>query len=261
MGYGKSALKKAPVKGKRVYRKRSAQPTKAFVKKVQSIIHKDVETKQAFTSIATTGYGGSITGAAGSVTYVLPTVGYGTLENEKIGDQIRAQSLKVEGWLTQSLSATYINASRIVCRVFIVQPKLYTDRNEIVANAPSWCAALLKRGSIETSFSGSIQDLTAPVNTDLITCYYDKLFTVSVPALVTSTGAVETAYSTKYFAKTFNLKNKLLKYSSNYAGGIAPTNWCPVILMGYCFVNGSAATPETSSVSMSMTSLLKYEDA
>ena len=37
-------LQESPAKGKRMYRKRSAQPTKAFVKKVQSIIHKDVET-------------------------------------------------------------------------------------------------------------------------------------------------------------------------------------------------------------------------
>lgn len=260
-------FKKQARKAKKAYRPRKIKsaPANSMVKAIEKVatrvFHKNVETKQSFTSIASTGYGGSITGGAGSVTYVLPNVAVGTLENERCGDQIRAQSLKVEGWLTQSLSATYINASRIVCRVFIVQPKLYTDRNEIVSNAPSWTASLLKRGATETAFTGAIQDLTAPVNTDLITCYYDKLFSVSVPALVTATGAVETAYSTKYFVKTFNLKNKLLKYTSTYAGGISPTNWCPVILMGYCFVNGSTATPETASVSMSMTSLLRYEDA
>jgi len=230
-----------------------------LVKTIQSIIHKDAETKQSFTSIANTGYSGQINSAT-NVTFCLPNVGVGTSESERIGDHIRAQSLKVEGWITQSLSATYINASRIVCRVFIVQPKLYTNRDEIISNAPAWTAALLKRGSVETPFTGAIQDLTAPVNTDMITCYFDKLYSVSVPALVTASGAVDTAYSTKYFSKTFNLKNKLLKYNSSYAGGISPTNWSPVILMGYCFVNGSVATPETASVSMSFTSLLKYED-
>jgi len=267
MTNAKSAVKKAPAKGKRVYRKRSAKPSKAFVKKVQSIVHKDVETKQAFTSIASTGYGGTIDGSAGSVTFCLPNVGQGVTEADRIGDQIRAQSLKVEGWLTQSLAATYTNACRVVCRVFIVQPKLYTDRNEIIANAPSWTSALLKRGPNETAFTGAIQDLTAPVNTDSITCYYDKLYTLSIPAFFGGNPtapysvALDTAYTTKYFSKTFNLKNKLLKYTSNYNGGISPTNWCPVILMGYCFVNGSAATPAVSTVSMSFTSLLKYEDA
>lgn len=236
------------------------KPSKQFVKKVETVLHKNLESKQAFTSIANTGYSGQIVDAT-NVTFCLPNVGRGVDESERIGDQIRAQSLKVEGWITQSLSATYINASRIVCRVMIVQPKLYTDRNEIINNAPSWLLGLLKRGAIETAFTGAIQDLTSPINTDLITCYYDKLFPVTVPALVTSSGAVETAYSVKHFSKVFKLRNKLLKYNTIYNGGISPTNWSPVVIMGYCFVNGSSATPATSSVSMSFTSLMRYEDA
>lgn len=247
---------------RRVARKRkySNKPSKRMVKTIQRVLNKNIENKQAFTSIANTGYSGQVNDAT-NVVFCLPNVGQGTGEAERIGDQIRAQSLKIEGWITQSLSATYINASRIVCRVMIVQPKLYTDRNEIISNAAGWLAGLLKRGAVETAFTGAIQDLTSPINTDVITCYYDKLFPVTVPALVTASGAVETAYSVKHFAKTFNLRNKLLRYNTIYNGGISPTNWSPVIIMGYCFVNGSVATPATSSVSMSFTSNLIFQDA
>jgi len=250
-----ASKKRAPPRRKRVLRN-----SKTFVKKVKSILHNQIETKHAFHEQPTVGYNSGITSPA-DLTFPLPNVPQNVTESGRIGDQIRSHSLKIQGVLTMGLSysGTYPN-TRIGVRVMVVQPKLYTNRDVINSEWSAWTTNLLRKGGTNTAFTGAIQDLHAEINTDLITKYYDKVFYMTIP-YAPGGAAIETINSTKFFTVNLKLRNKLLRYNSGYYGNLAPSNYCPVLLCGYCHLDGSAADSVDTQVSMSYISNLAYEDA
>lgn len=255
-------------KGKRGKR---AKPSKAFVKKVQSIIHKDVETKQAFAKQfgEIQSYNSNIN-SAGDNNFLVPAIASGTGDNARIGDQIRAQKMVIKGHFisrfTGSAGTTYYQNCRIGVRLFIVQPKPLLGQGANTAFATTWQGGLLKTGGTTKGFTGLISDLYAPINTDLITCYYDKVFYVSNP---TSTAVLGSAGNNmfipqetcKFFSKTLKLRNKLLRYDANIDSGLYPTNFNPTLLLGYSYLDGSSGDSVTTQIGMSWTSQLDYEDA
>jgi len=242
-------------------RRRVTKPSKKLVKQVQSIIHKNVETKQAFLQQVTTTYNSGIDTSA-DIKFIVPSIDQGVNESQRIGDHLRAQKLKLSGILTMNLTyGASTSATRLGVRVFIVQPKLFTNQPSILANAADWLPYLLRKGNVSVPFSGLIQDLHAPVNTDMITCYYDKIFYMTIPYMLTNVGQSETRFSTKFFTKEFKLRNKKLSYNTGYASNQQPTNWSPVILLGYVHLDGSAADTVNQQVAMSWDSLITYEDA
>lgn len=243
---------------RRPYR-RGKKPTKAFAKAVNAVVRKDIETKQAFRQYLPVAYNSGID-ASSEIQFIVPNIAQGSAENERIGDRIQGRTLTIKGILTQYLGNLMSNA-RIATRIFIVQPKLFTNQPSILANASNWLPYLLRKGGTTTPFTGAIQDLHAPVNTDLITCYYDKVIYTSVPYLVTSVGAQDGYHSTKFFQKTFKLRNKSLKYQTSYESNLQPVNWSPVILIGYVHLDGSSPDVTTAQMTMSYDSIFTYEDA
>lgn len=67
------------------YRAKRAKPSKTFVKKVQKIIHDDVETKQAYHIMAPTNFNSGIDNT-GDVIRVLPNISQGTDVSNRIGN-------------------------------------------------------------------------------------------------------------------------------------------------------------------------------
>lgn len=254
---------------KRAVRKhRSAsKPSKAFARKVQAIIHKDVETKSACTIFPLTAFNSGINAAA-DLCGVVPAISQGIQDNNRIGDQLRAQSLVIKGYLTmtQGLSTTLANA-RIGVRLMLVCPKAYPSYDGATANAATWLGALLKAGGSTFGFSGgSARDLFADVNTDAITCYYDKVHYLSMPYynVATSVGLVtqDLRQSTKFFTIRKNLRNLLLKYDATFGNaGLYPTNKIMFLVAGYYHLDGSAADVATTVLNMAYDSYLNYEDA
>lgn len=249
----------------------AAKPSKAFVKKVKQVLHKDVETKQAFNNQfgQIQSYNSAIN-SSGDCAILVPNIANGATDNARIGDQIRAQKLSIKGHLitrfTGSAGTTYYQNCRIGVRMFIVQPKSFMSQGNIVSNAATWQATLLKKGGTTTGFTGLISDLYAPVNTDAITCYYDKVFYVQNPYsnAVLGSGAnnlLMPTGTTKFFSKTLKLRNKLLKYDSSIDAGLTPTAYNPVLIMGYSYLDGSSADAVTTNLAMSYVSVLDYEDA
>ena len=110
---------------RRVPRK-SAKPSRAFVKKVQKVIHKDAETKEAFTAFPITAFNSGIN-AAGDICQVLPNIAQFYTEGSRIGAEIRAQSLKLKGHMILSTSNASLANTRIAVRMMIVQPKFTSD--------------------------------------------------------------------------------------------------------------------------------------
>lgn len=251
------ARKRGPVRAKRT----GAKSTRIFKKKVLAIIHKNTENKQGFRYQNTTSYNSGIDTSA-DIAFLVPNVAQGPEENARNGDRIRAQKLTLKGILQMNLSyANTYSGCRIGVRVFVVQPKLFTNQPSILANANNWLPYLLRKGASSLPFSGVISDLACPVNREMITCYYDKVFYMTIPYMATAAGQQETYHSTKFFNKTFKLRNKELKYNSNYESNLQPTNYAPVIIVGYVHLDGTAPDVVNQQLTMSWDSILDYEDA
>lgn len=240
-------------------RRRVLKNSKSFVKKVESIIHKQVETKQASRTLPLTAFN-SAADTSADIYPIFPLVTQDSTEAGRTGDQIRGQKMVLKGHLIQTINGSS-NYSRIAVRMLVCQPKLFTNLPSISANAANWLPYVLRQGNISSGLDGTISSLYSPVDTSIITCYYDKLFFISMPYMATSAGQQEMRNSVKFFSKTFNLKNKLLNYNSNYQLNTSPTNYSPVCLLSYVFLDGTAPVSLTTNVSMSWTNTLYYEDA
>jgi len=253
--YKKTRARRAPKRP----RKAQAKPSKAFAKKVQAVVHKDAETKSAFCSTTSVGFNSGIN-SGGDIQIIVPDIQNSTYDNGRIGDQIRGMKLRIKGILTSNLTYNTNSQCRLGVRVFIVQPKSYSNYDAINANATIWQATLLKKGLTTVGFTGVINDLQADVNKDAITVYYDKVFYINTPYLVSSVGDATTYNSVRFINKTLNLRNKLLRYDSAFNSGKTPTNWNPVMLVGYVHLDGSGPDTVSTQVSMTTDTYLDYED-
>lgn len=265
-GTSKSVLRSArsAQKVKRVFRALSTvKPSKTFTKKVKKILHAQVETKQAFSSLPSTAFNSGIT-AVGDIQNLLPTIAQGTADNARIGDQIKGQRLSIKGAVVYSPSAgsygTYSNA-RLAVRIMIIQPKQYGDYSAIYNNFATWSPYLLKKGGTTTNFSGTMSDLWAPINTDAITKYYDKIMYLNGAYERTAVGGYQLLGSTKFFKINLKLRNKTIKYDSSVSSGLSPTNYAPIMLIGYVHMDGSAPDSVSTAITAQYDSIFDYEDA
>jgi len=233
--------------------------SKAFSKAVTSIIHKQAETKQIFTSINNVAFNSGIN-SSGDIQPILANVGQTVADNGRIGDQIRAQSLTIKGAINTNLTYQGYSQCRLGVRLMVVQPKSYGSLSSMQAYATTWMATLLKKGGTTTNFSGVMSDLWSPINTDAITKYFDKVFYVNTPYVATSVGDLSTYNSVKFFNKTFKLRNKLIKYDASIDSGVTPTNYNPVVLLGYVHLDGSSPDTLTTQVLLSYDAIMSYED-
>lgn len=254
------AAKRAPRRYARKRVTKAKKLSKPMVKAIQKIIHKDVESKSAYAQQYNTSFNSGIN-SAGDAIQLLPNITQGTTDNARIGDQIRAQRLRLKGFVTTNLTYQSYSNCRLGVRIMIVQPKMYKDLSTILTNATTWMATLLKKGGTTAGFTGIVPDLMADINTDTITTYYDKVFYVNTPYVATSVGDLATYNSVKFFSKSLNLRNKLLRYDSNVNGGLTPVDYNPVMLVGYVHLDGSSPDTITTQIAMSCDSYLDYEDA
>ena len=232
-------FKKGPVKAGKGKRAKKAKPSKALVQTIKSVIHKQTETKQAAASQFSElqNYNSGIN-SAGDNNFLVPAIAQNVFDNGRIGDQIRAQKLTVKGHFmtrfTAGAGTTYYNNCRVGVRVMIVAPKAVAGQGAANAFSTTWMASLLKKGGSTVGFTGLISDLYSPINTDCCTKYYDKVFYVQNP-LAGATPATNNLFmpdqTCKFFSKTINLKNKLLKYDVDIDSGLTPVNFNPTLLI------------------------------
>ena len=245
---------------------RAVRPSRAFTKKVQKIIHKDTETKSECTTNNSLARDAAIS-VIGDAIYAIPSIAVGDLENQRTGGEIRAQKLVMKGHIALNLNYQSQAACRVGVRVMVVQPKMYPTMDAASTNFASWMPYLLKRGNTEVGFTGSIESLYSDINTNVVTKMYDKVFYLSVPAILNYAGVTDVdnyitsdnRQSIKFFSKTFNLRNKLLKFSSGVSTDLYPTNYAPMILVGFARLDGSAITADTQVLFNNVNTLF-YED-
>lgn len=246
MTYSKYGSKYRKPSAKKVYRKKrvyKAKPTKTFVKKVQKVINKNAEDKVAYAQANYVGFNSNMT-AQSDLSPLIPGVTNGTTDNARIGDQIRATSLNIKGSITMNLNFTAIGTCRIAVRQLIVMPKMFTNWQAAYDNYGTWTSVLLKKGGTTTGFTGVLSDLHSEVNRDAITVYKDRIFYMDTPFFQTAAGAGDVSRTVKFYNYTLKLRNKLLKYDAGINSGLTPTNWCPIMLLGYVHLDGTI-NPDT----------------
>lgn len=261
----------------RRYRKKSSAVKKAirkvrntsFKKKVLKVIHAENETKEAYTPFALTYFNSSIA-AAGDSCRLIPNIAAGTADNQRIGDQIRAQKLILKGLINfPPITGTTLQnnpgATRIAVRMMIVTPKSYPNWAQ-ASGSTAWMDYLLKKGGTTSGFTGSCFDLWAPVNRDAVTLHYNKVFYMNQPYVLhngsTTDVAMSTAGVTRHFSKTFNFKNSVFKYDAGVDSGLTPVNKGMILVLGYCYTDGSTSPDVINTrVTLQYETRLLYEDA
>lgn len=259
-------VKKNYVKRKRVYKKRnpkrSTKPTKVFAKKVQSVIDKNAENKISFGSQQNVYYNSSPNSTA-DCTGLCTNINYGTADNQRIGDQIRLKNHTVQGALQLSSPTTNINNIRIAVRLMVVQPRQFSNSDDAIAAGGNWLQYLIKKGGTTSAFTGTLSDLWAPINTDAIIKYYDKRFYLNTAySQGTGNGISTMGDSIKFFNFKLGRKNmnKLLRYESSVGSSLTPTNYAPIIILGYVKLDGSAPDTVSTIVSLSYDTVMYFQD-
>lgn len=260
-GYRKPRKYSKPVK-KAIRRVRNT----AFKKKVLSVIRSQAETKEAFHEQPTTDFNSGISGT-GDVLKIVPNIVQGVANNERIGEQIRVTSIQVRGilqMLPQNIGQGD-SLRKIACRVMIVTPKSYGNWSSAPGNQANWLPTLLRKGGTTKPFEGLTSDLFLPVNTDAITCHYNKVFYFNQSTYGTSTSSGYVEFSQDKLVRFLNIKlkcrNKLVKYDEDIDSGNTPANLGYFMLVGYCFVDGTSPDLISTRIRLQYDSFMKYEDA
>lgn len=255
---GKKLVKKA------VSRVRNA----AFRKKVLSVIHKENETKQAAVSTTLIQFNSSIA-ATGDIMRIVPQINKGTSDNSRIGDQIRGQKLVLDGILNfpPILNSNVNTPGRcaIGVRMMIVTPKTYPNWS-VASASTAWLSNLLKKGGTTTGFTGDPIDLYAPVNTDAITCHWNKVYYMNQSFVQhngsTTDVAIPLQGTIRHVKKVIHLRNSLFKYDDSVDSGLTPTNKGYFLLIGYAYTDGTSSPDVLNTrVTFQYFSTLDYEDA
>lgn len=257
-----SSRKRNLSKGKRTYKRKAVRkPAKlSLVKTIQSVINKNAENKICFGSLQNSYYNSGINSAADCVTCI-PNLGIGSADNQRIGDQTRVQSHVVQGCLQLATPSTNISNTRIAVRLMIVQPKQFGNMADAIAAGAVWTSYLLKKGGTTSAFTGQLNDLWAKINTDAITKYYDKVFYMNTAySQGTGNGISQIGDSIKFFKVNLTRRNKLLKFDSGIDSGLTPTNYAPIILLGYVKLDGAAPDTVSTIVSLSFDTNLMFQD-
>lgn len=241
-----------------------------FTRNVKAIISSMTETKKAFhtSGNALTMFNSGID-SNGDILQILPAIAQGSTEGQRVGDQVRGQSLNVRGYVKLNLNATDNStklpavAVRMMCVTF-KNRQCYSD----AALAGSQLISLLQKGATTSAFTGLLSDLYAPINTEGFTVHHDEVIHLNqtyIAAIGAAQPSARVPIDAKDTVKFFNFyvkcKNKKLCYDEDFGAGIYPTNFSPVMLMGYVYLDGSAADTLSTNVGMQYDTTFRYEDA
>jgi hypothetical protein len=250
-----------------------ARPSRSFVKKVNSVIHKNAETKQKSYTLGTTSFNSGVN-AAGDILRVLPTIDQGTGEANRIGDTVTAQNIDVRGHFFINVTPNVVGSSgnptaipanaRLMIRAFICSVKKYSNYDDAVSNVGTWGPNFLKNGNASQALDGSIESMYLPVNTDVITVHKEMKKYITIPAIntnvSTSIGFSNTANDYSNSVKFFNANikcKKVLKYDDT---SFSPQNYAPFMVISYAHLDGSNPDVLTTVISATYVSTLKFED-
>lgn len=249
----------------RVQRRKAGKPRPrgSFVRAVKAVVSALTETKQAFytTGDAPVKFNSGID-SLGDMRDVLPQITQSTADNGRIGDQIRAKSLNIKGFVKLDIAPTIgtVGMPNVVVRMMVVSLKSKTNFTEATSSVTP-LGSLIKKGGTTSTFSGVLRDINAPVNTDIWTVHSDKKYYLKQDYVNGSQGPMDVSNTVRFFNIKLKCKNKLLKYDSAVSSALLPTNYGPMILLGYSFLDGTTPDTINTRVGLQYDTILNYEDA
>lgn len=268
-------------KAKRAYKKRqpktvvkvtqTTKPSMTLKKTIRSVINKQAENKQAYTTQSTAPallkFNSGID-SVGDLIQILPNISKGDDENQRNGNQIRAKSLNIKGFLKLDVNDVPDSTKlpSVVARLMVVSMKVAPSFQD-AQSLSTKIGTLLKKGGTTSTFAGNLQDLYAPINTDVFTVHYDKKFylkqdyvNVAGASAPSTTIAQDISKTVKFFNINVKCKNKLLRYDEDVGSDVLPGNFGPFMLLGYSYLDGSAPDVLDTKLGLCFDSVLNYTD-
>lgn len=250
-------------KPKRAYKKSSLVQTVQAVVKAE--LHKNIENKHAYHSSsesALISFNSGIT-ALVDLQRVVPLIGRGVDPNQRIGDRITLQKLNIHGYIKfDQIFTTGINyQSAVMVRLIVASFKTANNWDTIQNDfAAVKLAGLLKKGGSTVGYTGLISDCKAPINRDIFTVHSDKKYYIHQDRMTSAIGS-STNNTVKFFNIPLKVKNKLLKYSDDTSGATSPTNFSPVLMIGYSYLDGTIPDLVAAECGLFYQVDMEFEDA
>jgi len=244
--------------------KRKGNVSKNIKDEIKKELHKRIEDKQVYHSYPLTSHNSGID-VSGDAIQLIANMSKSVNEGGRIGNSIQCKRIRVTGHFiitTIGNETTSTYKHNIVVRLMCIKVKNFPEVSSAIGSYAFWMPSLLQKGNSTSAFTGLIDDLYAPINRDLITVKYDKLFRVSQGYYNTGDNTYPPSMDTcKMF--DFTIKNKkILKFDDFTNAGLTPINDAGYIMMlGYCFLDGTAPDTVSTSIKLAFNSAMYYEDA
>lgn len=262
----KYAAKKRPVSKKTVVQRAKKSNLKKFVKKVVSEM---AETKEAYTTTGNTPilFNSGIDSTA-DIQPIIPAMGQGDDSNQRTGQSITAQKLNIRGHIRLNINdvADSTKLPNVAVRLMVLSMKNKPSYGDVTASAAP-LATLLRKGGTTGNFTGVLSDLYAPINTDVFTKHYDKVYYLSQsflngigPSIPSQYVAQDVSKTVRFFNINVKCKNKVLKYDEDISSDSWPVNFSPFLVLGYSYLDGSAPDTVSTNVGLIYDSMLQFED-
>lgn len=250
---------------KRTYRKKLSVPlsVKSYVNKT---IKRNEETKMSSVQYTLANFNSSIASTADLIT-LLPQVGVGVNQNNRIGNAIRPIKMVITGYVVYNSPAVALNsdARLLGARLFCFQDKTTRSYANNIYNYN-----LLNLGGTSATFAGSPLDWCSPHNSETFIWYADKKMRIMKPygytnnTLPGSTNAITGMDNSLFHPFTITLTQKQLPAVLKYDQGDSlsyPTNFAPYIGLGYADLLNNSPDITTTQLAMTFNCTLYFKDA
>lgn len=246
----------AIVKKPRKLKPKNYKLTKVAKDLIAKQIDPKIENKQILYHLRPTSFNNAVA-ALGDFNRVLPEFDQGLTRDDRVGSQLRLKSIHVKGWITIPSNDMLGSADRagICCRLMCLSSKKTPNWGTLVDDIPSLYLKLLRNGSNEESYDGTIGNHLMPTNTAVVTKHYDRSFQMNRGQIIG--GAGHQPNITKPFSFKVACKNKVLKFGAPL--DTDPANFAPFIVLGFTYTNNAAPSVQTVPL-MTYTSTVTYED-
>jgi len=239
------------------YRKKRPTVSSNVKLYVNKTIDKKLETKQVMYTLTPTFFNSAVQSTS-EFYQVIPPVSIGSGQTGRIGESIQPIKIVVRGYINYAAD-TNQTPNELITRLFCFQDKSVRSwdlKTSISTN-------LLDSGGSGSQYTGTLINNCTPHNKDHFTWFKDKRHVILKPYGYTNTAltAISSMHSSMVHYFTITLTQKDLPKSFKYDASDYPTNFCPVIALGYSYAQNNSPDVGATQVLMAYTSTLYYKDA
>lgn len=240
--------------------RRAGMVRRGLTRVVRSIVNRTQETKYVTCPVEINVAHNSAMGQSDQFR-VMPAVGPGTGDFQRVGDTIRPTGLWLRGVIAMNTSTIKPLAVRILCLQFKGNKTWTAAQNAWSTNSDY--KNLLKynteTGSADNlEFTGNQQDLFMPVNREMFDVLGDR--TLKLTGHLNNTATESAPHGT--LSRSFAMKIRtppVIRYSNSTT--TEPQNFAPFFTVGYSYLDGTAPDTVTTAVIANVYAQLYYKDS